>query len=532
VGRAYLIGLDYGTESARGVLIDAASGKQMGRHTRAYRHGVMSRTLPNGTELPRGWALQVAADYLEAAEEILSALGRDRVIEAIGIGFTASSPLPATKSGTALSELYPGERHAYVKLWKHGAAQEYAQAISRKGGAFLANFGGKVSGEWLLAKAAQIAAEAPQIWAQTERFIEAGDWLVWQLTGNEAGGLGLAAYKAQYSTAEGYPEGIVPGLAGKLPVPLRVGSAGGTLRDAWRRRTGIVGPAIVAIAVIDSHVVLPAVGGISSGSFVAALGTSAVYLYLSEEYRPLPSGIEGVAWDGSIRDLWCYEAGQASFGDTLAWFVKAFPRADDIGASFRLYNADAAERKPGANHLLALDWWNGNRVPLADSGLSGMLVGLTAETTAVDIYRALIEALCFGARTVLDLFEAGGLGIKRIILTSGLAQNNPLLVQIMADVFGRSVEVPDIDNATAVGAAIHGAVAAKIVAGFAQGSAAYGARTFTLYEPRPRSAAAYRALYQNYRNLCADAAVRTAMHDLNRVASVSSNQSGTESERG
>ncbi len=369
-----------------------------------------------------------------------------------------------------------------------------------------------------MAKAAQIAAEAPHIWQQTDRFIEAGDWLVWQLTGRESGSLGCAAHKAQYSAADGYPAAVVPGLAGKLPVPLRVGSAAGTLSDTWRRRTGIRGRAVVAIAAIDSHVVLPAVGGFSSGSFVAALGTSAVYLYLTEEFRPLPPGIEGVAWDGSIRDLWCYEAGQASFGDTLAWFVKTFPRGAAIAESFRRYNAEAAELRPGANHLLALDWWNGNRVPLADSGLSGLVVGLTAETTAVDIYRALLEALCFGARTVLDLFEADGFAISRVIIASGLAHSNPLLVQIMADVLGRGVEVPVIDNATAVGAAIHGAVAAKLVAGFAEGSKVYGARVFTPYASRSSSAAAYRALYARYRELCADSALRDAMHDLNRVA--------------
>jgi L-ribulokinase len=519
VPAAYFIGLDYGTESARGVLIDAASGEQAAAHAHNYRHGVMTRSLPDGTALPRGWALQDAADYLEAAAEILSALGRDRVIEGIGIGFTASSPLPAATDGTALSERHPGQPHAYVKLWKHGAAQPYAEAISRNGGAFLENFGGKVSGEWLLAKAAQFSEEAPLLWNETARFIEAGDWLVWRLTGREAGGLGFAAYKAQYSEAGGYPAAIVGGLAGKLSAPLRVGSAAGTLTGEWRRRTGILGRPVVAVAVIDSHVVLPAVGGIASGSFVAALGTSAVYLYLTDEFRRLPPGIEGVAWDGSIRDLWCYEAGQASFGETLAWFVKTFPRGADTAASFHSYNAAAAELAPGANHLVALDWWNGNRVPLADSGLSGLILGLTAETTAVDIYRGLLEALCFGARLVVDLFEGGGFLISRTIATSGLAQNNPLLVQIMADVLGRAVEVPQIDNATAVGAAIHGAIAAERIPDFATGAAKYGARAFTVYEPRAPSVAAYRALYGSYRELCGDVTVRAAMHDLNHVAS-------------
>jgi len=520
----YVIGLDYGTGSASGVLLDAASGEQIASHTHAYRHDVMTQSLPDGKLLPRSWALQNAADYLEAAQEILDVLGRGRVIESIGLGFSASSPMPATADGTALSELYPGEPHAYVKLWKHRAAQPYADAINRRGGAFLRNFGGKLSGEWLLPKAAEIADEAPHIWSATGRFIESGDWLVWQLTGREVRSLGFAAYKAQYSDAEGYPQGIVPGLAERLSVPHRIGSSGGRLSDSWRTRTGISGRAIVAVAVIDSHVVLPAVGAVSSGCLVGALGTSAVYLFLSEQFRPLPPGIEGVAKDGSVRDLWCYEVGQAGFGDTLAWFVKAFPRGADEAESFRIYNHEAAGLEPGANHLVALDWWNGNRVPLADSNLSGLLLGLTTETTGVGIYRALIESLCFGARTVVDLFEAGDFAIDRIILTSGLAQSNPLLVQIMADVLGRVVEVPSITHATAVGAAVHGAVAAELVSGFAEGTARFGARTFTPYQPRPESAAAYHVLYRTYRELSGSQTVRNAMHDLNGAASLSLDQ--------
>ncbi|CAM5763170.1 ribulokinase [Labrys miyagiensis] len=512
----YVIGLDYGTESARGVLLDADSGEQVASHAHSYRHGVMTR-MPDGRTLPPFWALQDAADYIEAAEAILSALGRGRQVEGIGLGFTASSPLPATREGVALSQLHPQDPHAYVKLWKHGAAQAQAEAINAQGGAFLDNFGGKVSGEWLLAKAAQIAEEAPEIWDETGRFIEAGDWLVWQLTGNETRSLGLATYKAQYSAESGYPSHLVPGLADRLSAPKRVGSSGGRLSTAWRERTGIVGEAVVAVAVIDSHVVLPAVGGVSDGCLVGALGTSAVYLVLGKDFRPLPPGIEGVAFDGSMRDLWCYEAGQAGFGDTLAWFVRTFPRSQDPAENFRLYNEEAATLAPGGNHLLALDWWNGNRVPLADSGLSGLLIGLKTGTTAAGIYRALLESLCFGARSIFDLFVAGGFAIERILLSSGLALNNPLLIQIMADVFEREVEVPQIDNPTAVGAAIHGAVAAGVVAGYPEGSARFGARSFRRYRPDDDAASAYRGLYRNYKALCDSQQLRGVMHDLNRI---------------
>lgn len=517
LARTCIIGLDYGTESARGVLLDAATGEPLDVCVRPYPHGVMVSALADGTPLPRGFALQDAADYTEVARAILTELGRGREVASIGIDFTASSPLPATAGGEPLSSLHPGEPHAYVKLWKHRAAQPYADLINRGGGAFLDNFGGKLSGEWLLAKAAEIAGRAPELWAETERFIEAGDWLVWQLTGQEARSLGFAAYKAQYSAERGYPADIVPGLAGRLAEPLTVGSAAGSLSPSWRALTGISGAAVVAVAVIDSHAALPAIGAVSPGCLVGALGTSAVSLMLSDSFRPLPPGIEGVARDGSLRGLWCYEAGQAGFGDMLAWFVRTFPHGRDLGESFAYYNAEAAKLRPGSGRLLALDWWNGNRVPFADSGLSGLLLGMTMETTAVDIYRALLESLCFGLRTVHDLFEAGGLAVSRIILTNGVAQGNPLLVQTIADVLDRPVEVPSLDHATAVGAAIHGAVAAGLVADYAAGARRYGARTFSSFRPNGDSARAYAGLYRLYRDMVGTAATRQVMHDLNAL---------------
>ena len=187
---------------------------------------------------PPGFALQEAADYLEAAEIILTAIGAGRNVAGIGVDFTASSPMPAFADGRALSEVMPDDPHAYVKLWKHAAAQSYAEAINGRGGSYLANFGGKVSGEWLLAKAAQIATEAPDVWRRCDKFIEAGDWLVWRLTGREARSLDFAAYKAQYESSVGYPDGIAPGLSEKLSDP-RACRLGG--RSAFERMAGAHG---------------------------------------------------------------------------------------------------------------------------------------------------------------------------------------------------------------------------------------------------------------------------------------------------
>ena len=510
----YLIGIDYGTESARGILVDVATGLQVAAHSVSYPHAVITGKLPTGVSLPHGFALQDASDYLLAARDILSELGRGKHVEGIGLGFTASSPMPARVDGSPLSVDYPDDPHAYVKLWKHSAAQRYADVINQRGGRYLDNFGGKVSGEWLLAKAAQIQDEAPQIWAKTERFIEAGDWVVWQLTGEEKRSLGFAAYKAQFNDLDGYPQDAVTGLAERLTPPVAVGSKAGSLTATWREQTGIRGPAFVAVAVIDSHVVLPAVGGVRDGCLVAAIGTSAVYLHLSREFHPLPAGIEGVARDGSVAGFWCYEAGQAGFGDTLAWFVRSFPRHEDPALNFAAYNDEAARLVPGGSRLLALDWWSGNRVPLADSDLSGLIVGLTVNTTAAEIYRALLEALCFGARRIVELFEQGGLPIEEMIVTSGLASHNPLLVQIMADVLGRDILVPQVDNPTALGAAIHGAVASGNVTGFDEGAKRFGAQNFSRVTPTADHSQAYDALYQHYCRLAQIPELRNVMHAL------------------
>ena len=503
----YLIGLDFGSESARGVLIEERTGRQVAYHVHAYRHGIMTDALPGGKRLPPGFALQSAADYLEAAEVILKAIGSGRDVAGIGVDFTASSPLPALADGRPMSELEPEEPHAYVKLWKHASAQPYAEEINRAGGAFLNDFDGKVSGEWMLAKAAQIAVEAPNLWKRSERFIEAGDWLVARLGGREARSLDFAAYKAHYTSEGGYPAQAVPGLGPKLSEPKPVGSSAGALAEEWRLRTAVRGAAIVAVAAIDSHVALPAVGAYAPGALVGALGTSAAYLLLDDRKRPMPHGVEGRAFGAALPDLWCYEAGQAAFGDVLEWFVGTFPRSDDLAENFARYNRDAAALAPGRNRLVAIDWWNGSRAPYADKSLRGLIGGFDISTTAVDIYRALLDSICFGARSIVDLFRNGGIPVNRIVLTSGLSKHNPFLLQIMADVLGQSVHVPRIENATCVGAAIHGAVAAGVVSGFREGANKFGAREFEVFHPDSARMATYEEIYRRYFALSTSSAV-------------------------
>lgn len=509
-----LIGLDFGSESARGVLVEAGSGDVMRHVVHRYRHGVISGHLPGGVSLPASFVLQDATDYLEAAEAILARLGRGRHVAGIGVDFTASSPLPARHDGTPLSLARPDEPHSYVKLWKHGAAQPWADRITAEGGAFLDEVGGRLSGNSLLAKAAEMAAEAPALWAATDRFIEAGDWLVWRLTGREARSLSFATFKALYRASRGYPDHLVPGLAAKLSQPVPVGSPVGGLATSWRERTGIEGDAVVAAAIIDGHAIAPAVGAVGPGVLVGALGTLACVLLIDGGERAMPPGIEGVARDGVMPGFRSFEAGQAAFGDTLAWFARTFPRGASLEDSLASYSQEAQSLAPGDAGLVALDWWNGCRVPHGDGLLTGLFAGLTLRSTAAHMFRALMESLCFGTRAIVDSFADAPQAVERVVMTSGLSLHSPFLMQIMADVLRRSVDVPQQPHLTALGAAIHGAVAAGIVPDFAAGAARFGARSWLTYRPDPSASIVYDRLYATYRALGDARSTRDSLHAL------------------
>lgn len=522
--KRFLIGIDYGTESARGVLIDADDGRLVAAHRHGYCHGVMDECLADGTPLPPQWVLQNADDYLPAAEDILRTLGvvarREKgEVAAIGVDSTASTPLPALADGTPLSRLHPGEPHAYAKLWKHHAAQPWADRINAAGGDYLRLYGGQTSCEWMAAKAAQIAAENPTLWDATERFIEAGDWIVWQLVGREVRSVCQAGYKAHYQPDSGYPpalEAFAPGLLARLQTPEPVGRSAGRLTGPLIERTGIPGTPVVAVATIDAHAVVPAVGVSAPGTMVCSLGTSACQLLIDNRAHAI-TGVAGVVRDGILPGAWGYECGQVGFGDLLTWFVRQFPLAAGEAGSFARYQDGAAALAPGESGVLALDWWNGCRTPLMDPELSGLFVGMTLQTRPAALYRALLEALCFGTRRILETLEQGGLTIDRLVLTSGLAERSPLLNQLMADITGREADVPELTEATARGAAIHGAVAAGVSADFPEAVVRLGVSGGHRYTPRPEATAVYDQLYGAYRDLSARFAAGDEMPLLRRL---------------
>lgn len=493
----FVIGLDFGTRSARALLLRYGRAEVQASAVHAYRHGVMDR-LPGQRPLPAGWALQNPDDYLLAAEDVLARvigqLPTGGEVAGIGVAFTSSTPLPALMDGTPLSRLAPAEPHAYAKLWKHIAAQPYVGAFNAPG-AHLAHTGGRSSSEWLPAKAAQFAAEAPQLWDRAERFIEAGDWLTWQLTGTERRSLSHAGYKAHYRG--GYPAVVQDVLGPRLARPEAPGRAVGPLSEAWRVRLGLANHPVVAVSAIDAHAAALGAGVTAPGSLAAVLGTSGCYMLSDAAERHVP-GIAGVVNGGIVPGLYGYEAGQAAFGDVLAWFVRQFPCGPDDAASFAAHDRAAGALSPGQSGLLALDWWNGCRTPLDRGDLTGAVLGFTPATTPAELYRALLEGLGFGARRIVDVYQQAGLPVQRVVLTGGIAERDSLLRGLLGEVLGRPVEVSTAEFASARGAAIHAALASGLCAGVPEAVALFADACTRPLDFDRAAHATYTELYEAY----------------------------------
>jgi L-ribulokinase len=513
------IGLDFGTESARAVLVDTGTGRVIAGSTAPYPHGVLDRALPDGgTRLPPDWALQHPADWLAAAETLLramaSAAGDPADVAAIGIDFTSCTVLPSTAGGTPLCLLpdFAREPHAWPKLWKHHAAQSYADRINARaaepGGEFLTLYGGKTSSEWMWAKGWQLLAEAPAtLSSAAARWIEGGDWLVWQLTGAEVRSVAQAGYKAHWQKDGGYPprefwqrlDPALPGLLERLgAAPRPLGTQAGGLVEAWASRTGLRAGTPVAVAAIDAHAAVPALGVHEAGQLVMIMGTSTCHMLVDTRRLPV-RGISGVVADGILPGLFGYEAGQASVGDIFLWFVRtAVPARYGEAQAFERLGEEAARLAPGASGLLALDWWNGCRTPLVDGELSGALLGLTLTTEPPEIYRALLEATAYGTRRVIETFESGGVPITGVHACGGLAERNPLLLRITADVTGRPIAAAPVPDASAVGAAIYAAAAAEGARDMTGVIRRMGSAERVVHRPNEAARRVYDGLYADY----------------------------------
>jgi L-ribulokinase len=378
-----------------------------------------------------------------------------------------------------VTEAYRDRPHAWPKLWKHHAAQAQADRVNElaaeRNDEWLSCYGGRVSSEWLIPKALEILEEDPEIYRAAGRIVEAADWMVWQLTGRLKRNSCTAGYKANWRKPSGFPptsllRELHPRLVNlfeeKLKGPIvPPGERVGGLTETWAERLGMAVGTPVAAPLIDAHAAAIGGGVTEPDVMYMIMGTSTCHLLMSEEERPMP-GIAGVVEGGILPGLFAYEAGQAGVGDVFAWFVdNAVPptyhaEARSRGLSLHeLLTEYAQDLKPGDSGLLALDWWNGNRSTLMNADLSGMLVGATLGTKPEDVYRALIEGTAFGTRVIIEAFTDHGVPVERIVAGGGLTQN-PMLMQVYTDVIGRQIDVIGSELASALGAAMLGAVAA------------------------------------------------------------------------
>jgi L-ribulokinase len=391
-----------------------------------------------------------------------------------------------------------------VKLWKHHAAQPEANRInelaSSSGDDILRIYGGKVSSEWFFSKALQILNEAPEIYAAADRLIEAADWIVWRMTGRERRNECTAGYKGMWIKGKGFPSpdflrALHPGfetVSQKLSTHFHpLGARAGGLTEELATSTGLRAGTPVAVGNVDAHAAVPACGVTRPGSLVMIMGTSICHMLLASQ-RQFVEGMCGVIEDGIVPGLWGYEAGQSGAGDIYAWLFRT------VGVSPEALTEKALALKPGQTGLLALDWWNGNRSVLVDADLTGLLVGATLATRPEEIYRALVEATAFGTYTIIRAFEKQGVEINELIACGGLAQKSPLVMQIFADVTNRAIRLPRTLQASGLGAAMHGAVAAGVYRDIGAAAQRMAGAPALEYRPDPQAHAIYEKLYAEY----------------------------------
>ena len=524
----YSIGIDFGTLSARAVLLDLATGKDAAVSEFSYPHGVLSSDY-FGMELPAGASFQHPQDYLDAMGFVFRDLfarsgAKPEEVCGVGIDFTASTTLPVTENGTPLC-FFPelqNEPYAYVTLWNHHGATPEAERLTavaaQRHEPWLAAFSGKISPDNMLPKLYELLHKAPHIYSKTDRYMEAADWVLWQLIGEEKRTASMAGFKAQWTPEYGYPSNdyfaaVDPGLAGiigtKIPVDVYpAGTCAGKITEEAAKLAGLHIGTQVTFPIIDSHAPICAAGIIKPGQLMMSLGTSGCHIIMSDDAVSIP-GVLGRIRSSVVPGLVTYDASQPSTGNTFAWFVKnCIPEryaqeASEKGQSiFQLLMEKAQLLPPGSNGLVAVDWFNGNRCPYSDFDLSGAIVGLTLKTKPEEIYRALIESCAFAARSIADLYRSGNITITDIFAGGGIAQKNPMLMQIYADVMNMPIKVTVSSQAGAKGDAIFAAVAGGAFVTLEDAVAALADPVDQIYYPIAENVAAYDRLYCEYMTLC------------------------------
>jgi len=521
----YTIGVDFGTLSGRAVLVSLETGEEIATAVYDYPHKVMETALPCGKPLEKNSALQHPKDYVEtlshSVQEVMkiSGINPEDVI-GIGIDFTACTMFPVDDNGVPLcyQEKWASEPQAYVKLWKHHAAQAEADEITalakKEGKNWLERYGGKISSEWLFPKMLETIHKCPEVYHEATRFMEAGDWLTWLLTGKEIHSSCMAGYKGNWHHKEGYPDnefltklhpdfdGVVGTKVSENVLP--AGTLAGYLTEDGAAMLGLCPGTAVSVPLIDAFAALPAADVTGSGKLMLVIGTSSCHILLSEKEQDVP-GICGVVKDGAVAGFYSYEAGQACVGDHFAWFMdKCLPaeekaQAEKEGKSvYALMREKAEKLSPGESGIIALDWWNGNRTPYVDANLSGVFLGMSLTTRPEELYRALIEATAYGTKQIINTYEKGGVPTGEIIACGGIAEKDPFTMQIYADVCGRNIRVCASPQAGALGSAMHASVASGYYKNLSDAAKVMAKLKDVVYRPIPEHTAVYEKLYAEY----------------------------------
>lgn len=521
--KQYTIGLDFGTRSMRALLVDLSNGEELGYKEFVYPHGIMETKLPDGTKLEPDWALQHPDDYLLAMIETIPLLLREYGVEGgnvvgIGVDFTASTVMPLNKEllPLCLLEKYQSEPHAYVKLWKHHSALYLADQITalakERNEPWLKGIGGKVSSEFCFPKLLQIAVEAPEIFDQMEYFMEAGDYVVYCLTGVLSRSTCIAGFKSYWNKKDGYPSEaflncLKPNFGTKALKMLRgpllaPGCAVGTLTAEFAEKLGLSEKTVVSAAAIDAHAAIPSTGLLCENQMLMILGTSGCHISLSKVFREV-EGICGIVKDGIVDGFYCYESGQNGAGDHFEWLLRTCitreveEGAKEKGLSVLNYLAElAAKQRIGEHGLLCLDWFNGNRSILTDSDLSGMILGLTLSTKPEDIYRALVEAVAFGTRKIIENYENAGVPVESLCATGTMAKSS-FVMQTFSDILGKEIRLVASQNGPALGSAIFAAAASGKLS-LADAIQKMGKTKDECYCPNFAHKALYDKLYSEY----------------------------------
>lgn len=521
---SYVVGVDFGTLSGRAVVVRVSDGAELGSGVHEYESAVMDKTLrSSGKPLPADWALQDPRDYVSVLKNAVPEALREADIspeDVIGIAtdFTACTMVPVKADGTPLSSLeeFRERPHAWVKLWKHHAAQPHADRINQvareMGESWLARYGGQISSEWELAKGLQILEEDPEVYQAMDKFVEAADWIVWQLCGEYVRNACTAGYKGNlqdgsYPSKE-YFAALNPDFAAfaedKIAHPIgELGTRAGGLTPEASQWTGLPVGIAVAVGNVDAHVTAPAAKATEPGQMVAIMGTSTCHVMNGEALSEVP-GMCGVVDGGIISGYFGYEAGQSGVGDIFAWYVNNqvpgsyFADAQAAGISIHEHLTNlAATQAVGQHGLIALDWHSGNRSVLVDHELSGVIVGQTLATTAEEGYRALLESTAFGTRMIVETFRDSGVPVTEFIVAGGLLTNS-FLMQVYSDVTRLPLSVIDSEQGPALGSAIHAAVAAGAYSSVGEASGAMGRVKKAVYMPREEASLAYDELYADY----------------------------------